>query len=327
MPKAGLFAGEVTQAAPADGAATLKNKGYQWMEYGSVASVGLCGLASNLNQADALSAGSIQTINQLSHTVNATSVYASGLTMNDTTTVCFTAAFVRGLAPAAGKKAYMMEVTGPSSEPILEYYINENGHIRIYSENIAGTTILDITITNNGGSFIGDQHFVTMVFDVTDPANREVYVDAIDVTENTGYTTYTTYENLTIELEATAISDRSYSFGLGLSDGHYGTSNPSPDIDSLGFITFDDTCSLIGGSVWDISGNIRDPQKWSGWYLNQPQIFFGPTFWRNTGKLGNPVSYSSTALEKKYDVSDDFYLTDSEQTSKDEKSLYNDGVA
>ena len=36
MPKAGLFAGEVTTAAPADGAITTKNKGYQWMEYGNV---------------------------------------------------------------------------------------------------------------------------------------------------------------------------------------------------------------------------------------------------------------------------------------------------
>ena len=36
MPKAGLFAGEVTEAAPADGASTLKQKGYQWMEYGYV---------------------------------------------------------------------------------------------------------------------------------------------------------------------------------------------------------------------------------------------------------------------------------------------------
>ena len=36
MPKAGLFAGEVTTAAPADGAETLKQKGYQWMEYGNL---------------------------------------------------------------------------------------------------------------------------------------------------------------------------------------------------------------------------------------------------------------------------------------------------
>ena len=35
-PKAGIFAGEVTTAAPADGAATLKQKGYQWMEYGNI---------------------------------------------------------------------------------------------------------------------------------------------------------------------------------------------------------------------------------------------------------------------------------------------------
>ena len=34
MPKAGLFAGEVTGSAPADGASTLKQKGYHWMQYG-----------------------------------------------------------------------------------------------------------------------------------------------------------------------------------------------------------------------------------------------------------------------------------------------------
>lgn len=36
MANAGLFAGEVTQAAPADGAVTSKQKGFQWMEYGNV---------------------------------------------------------------------------------------------------------------------------------------------------------------------------------------------------------------------------------------------------------------------------------------------------
>lgn len=36
MPKGGLFAGEVTQAAPADGASTEKQKGFQWMEWGNL---------------------------------------------------------------------------------------------------------------------------------------------------------------------------------------------------------------------------------------------------------------------------------------------------
>lgn len=35
-PKAGLFAGEVTPSAPADNSPTSKEKGYVWMEYGSV---------------------------------------------------------------------------------------------------------------------------------------------------------------------------------------------------------------------------------------------------------------------------------------------------
>jgi hypothetical protein len=37
MPKAGLFAGEVTQEAPANGAVTTKDKGYHWMEWGNTA--------------------------------------------------------------------------------------------------------------------------------------------------------------------------------------------------------------------------------------------------------------------------------------------------
>jgi hypothetical protein len=36
MPKAGLFAGEITEQAPADGATTTKQKGYQWLEYGNI---------------------------------------------------------------------------------------------------------------------------------------------------------------------------------------------------------------------------------------------------------------------------------------------------
>lgn len=35
-PKSGLFAGEVTEAAPAAEATTAKQKGYQWMEYGNI---------------------------------------------------------------------------------------------------------------------------------------------------------------------------------------------------------------------------------------------------------------------------------------------------
>ena len=37
--KAGLFAGEVTQNAPADRASTTKHKGYQWMQWGLEQSV------------------------------------------------------------------------------------------------------------------------------------------------------------------------------------------------------------------------------------------------------------------------------------------------
>ena len=35
MPRSGLFAGEVTSAAPADDSPTSKQKGYVWMEYGA----------------------------------------------------------------------------------------------------------------------------------------------------------------------------------------------------------------------------------------------------------------------------------------------------
>jgi len=37
MPKAGLFAGEVTESAPIDGALTTKQKGYHWMQWGTPA--------------------------------------------------------------------------------------------------------------------------------------------------------------------------------------------------------------------------------------------------------------------------------------------------
>jgi hypothetical protein len=36
---AGLFAGEVTESAPADGAVTTKEKGYIWFEWGNVAAL------------------------------------------------------------------------------------------------------------------------------------------------------------------------------------------------------------------------------------------------------------------------------------------------
>ena len=36
MPKAGLFAGELTESAPSNGAITDKPKGYAWMESGNI---------------------------------------------------------------------------------------------------------------------------------------------------------------------------------------------------------------------------------------------------------------------------------------------------
>jgi hypothetical protein len=48
MPKSGMFAAEVTQSAPAGGAATTKGKAFQWMQYGVGVVDALCSLKTDL---------------------------------------------------------------------------------------------------------------------------------------------------------------------------------------------------------------------------------------------------------------------------------------
>lgn len=48
MTNAGVYAGEVTNSAPADEAPTLKARSYQWMEYGMAAPVGNCNEVWNI---------------------------------------------------------------------------------------------------------------------------------------------------------------------------------------------------------------------------------------------------------------------------------------
>ena len=91
-------------------------------------------------------------------------------------------------------------------------------------------------------------------------------------------------------------------------------SGNDPDYNTSGFITFDDTCSLIGGACWDANGWVRDPGKWEGWYLTQPQLFYAASFWRNTGRT-EPAASGDNDLEQPLPTSG---------TTGDDYGTYND---
>ncbi|MCK5640929.1 MAG: hypothetical protein KAJ19_09035, partial [Gammaproteobacteria bacterium] len=79
-------------------------------------------------------------------------------------------------------------------------------------------------------------------------------------------------------------------------------------IDALGYMTFDDSCSLICGSVWDSNGFVRDPQAWEGWYKSQPQVFFGASFWKNSGKTA-PATLDANEMEISWFSTDDYVFS------------------
>ena len=70
--------------------------------------------------------------------------------------------------------------------------------------------------------------------------------------------------------------------------------------DMLGFISIDDACTLVPAGVWDANGYLRDPQAWQGWYISQPWCFFGPSFWKNSGR-SEPTVYTKNTMENAYE--------------------------
>jgi len=110
---------------------------------------------------------------------------------------------------------------------------------------------------------------------------------------------------LDIADDGTTAGQKIYYFGRNNSDAYSdhtsnGGTDPSSSItDTIGYLSFDDQCSLITTGLWDANGKVRDCGKWDGWYKSQPQVMFTNSFFKNSGKTA-PATYQANGLEMDY---------------------------
>lgn len=295
---------------------------------------GVCGGFGDLNQGELLGVGSIQQVHVTSNAVSEGTASENGVSFTDSKSVSFTVAFMR--EDTTGTPAHAIDLyDNVDAHSKFTVYMDASGFMVIEGRNEAGTVILDVEVTNNTASFADSElYFMTFIANLDDATKREVFIstspngrDGLDITDNTDYVTWTTYTDDFIAFADGGSSARTiYAFGqdrFGDAWGSGGGGFPS-GIDGVCYLTFDDSCSLIGPSVWDQNGFIRDPQAWGGWYKTQPQVFFGPSFWKNSGKTA-PAVYLDNDMEGSWDFTLGAYSTvDSDERST--KAIINLGV-
>ncbi len=266
--------------------------------------IGLCGTAADLTQGDLIASGrsmfsgaSVTNITQLSPLVN-------GVSFDDTKVVCFTCMFNKSVPPDTGDIQTAIEINfqGAPDVQLFAFNMDENGFMNITGRNEARTEILSAQITNDGGSFAdGTQYMFAVIIDMSDENRREIYINSVE-RGSSSWTTWDTYTNDILHIADNGVETIIYEFGnnifnevWGDTDTSAGGTIPAVGTESLGFITFDDTCSLIASSVWGKNGNIRDPQAWEGWYKTQPQVAWLPSFAKNSGKTAPATLAEITA--------------------------------
>ncbi len=304
---------------------------YNWL--GGSPILGICGQIEVSEQGNLLSPVAIQQVNELNNTIILGQPFSQGLSFSDSKQISFTAIFMREFPSAIGEIAMAIDFLNVSpNRSNFAFYMNSDGHMKIEGLNSAGTKILDVLITNNGGTFATSTlHGIAVTIDLTDVTKREIRLNNLDITENASYVTWNTYTNDLLALADADPNKIKYGFGLEqVIASAWGVSNsPSgfpPGIDALGFITFDDDCSLVPKALWNDAGWYHDPGKWEGWYITQPQVFFGHSFWRNTGKT-EPFYYDeSNNLEKTFDVFNDGYGGTDHHLTMDPATILNAGI-
>lgn len=289
---------------------------------------GLCGNIGQLTQGNLLSPTPMWPIDSLSY-VNIGTPIAKGIDMVDSKSISSTFWFSRGLAPAGPLIVPIMEIyagsaisAGDPNKAAYIAYMDSSGHIHIEARNLLGTKILDITVTNNGASWAGaaSPTGMALVANLDDASRRALWVNGVDRTNDTNYVTWTTYtDDLVVLDDHTYPLNDSFQYNVGVSltagdgdpgpvywssEGSWngnayngdGPNNSGTETDMLWGCSFDDDCTLLPQAIWDNSGWVRDPQKWNGWFIRQPRLFFR-TGWRNTGEFG-PTAYDDPAYSE-----------------------------
>lgn len=288
-----------------------------------VDSRGLCGSTSDLTQGQLLNVGGISLVDINGSSITETAPAANNVNMDNSKVFGFTCAFTREFSPDPTFIIDALDIYDTTNtRSNLTFHMDSDGYMNIIGLNEAGTIILDVQFTNNGSTFADSElHFFSMVIDLSDISKREVFHNALNIGEST-WTTWNTYTDDTLQLKDEAGHSMLYSFGRGQLSTGWGTNDPDTNgtgnggsgIDAVGYMTFDDSCSLIAGSVWDSQGYVRDPQAWEGWYLVQPLYFFGPSFWKNSGTSA-PATYNANNSEKNAETATSDYSDEANMDS------------
>jgi len=267
---------------------------YQWFS-GNI--TGLCGTIYKATIGSVLPQHMIMMQDDGPKTLlSASSNEANSTVIADSKSVCFTAFFVLENTPTIENAALIDVRDSVLNRRTFGFYMDTSGFMRIVGLNTAGATILDVTITNNGASFADTTMYqFGVVINLDDVTKREIWLDNDDITDNASYVTWTTYTDDFIQLESFAAPDQvQWGFGINLMTAHSFSYGPNAGTgygggatayDSFGYITFDNSCTLVPAAIWNDDGWVMDPQKWEGWYATQPKVFFGPSLWKNSGSV------------------------------------------
>ena len=306
---------------------------YVWPGFAPI--FGPCGFIAPSAQGNLLSPTPIQQVNVRAHTIEQPTPFVDETSFNNTKVICFTVVFCREFPAQGGQPATMIDlIDGSSSQHKFRVYMGSTGFVYIEGRNSSDTLILSVAISNNGGSWAGGAlHGLAVVIDLADVTKREIRMDNVDITDNAAYVTWITYTNDTIDIVDTGAAPNECDYGFGIdmvAARAYGVGGGgtgfAAGLDSLGFLSFDDSCSLVPKALWSVDGWYRDPGKWEGWYITQPQVFFGPSFYRNTGKT-EPATYNeSVNFEKTFSATTDAYGTPGDHLLQDPATIINNGI-
>lgn len=226
--------------------------------------------------------------------ISETSPDTKSIGLSDSKAVCCTMGFSH-ISPihSSGVQRKMFEITRIASESRFFPSLDSNGVVHIEAKNISNVLILDVEISNNGVSMLdSESHLMGCVFNMDDSTKREIWLDGVDVTNDQDYVTWKVYTDDLIHLKGAVTDDMAYYFGGGydalaasIAGWGSGTGNAfNIGLETLGFLSFSDSCTLVPRAMWDDNKNVLDPQgDYTGWYSTQPPCAFSTSFYKQAG--------------------------------------------
>jgi len=242
-------------------------------------------------------APAISESNALGDFIDEISPDTKGIALSDTKAFCCTAGFSH-ISPihSTGNPRKMFEITRITTESRFFPSLDSDGVFHVEARNISNELILDVEVSNNGVSMLDSKsHLIGCVFNMDDPTKRAIRLDGFDRTNDPDYVTWKVYKDDKVHLKGATTDDMAYTFGGGydpiagaISGWGSGTGNAfSIGLETLGFLSFSDSCTLVPEAMWDDNQNVLDPQgDYTGWYSTQPPCAFSTSFHKQAGLWG-----------------------------------------